>query len=42
MAKNSQFIPTIVAHISKLPGEQGTNVGENIFPEVKATKQAKR
>lgn len=42
MVKNSEFLPGIVAHISKLPGQQGVNAGEAIFPEIKATKQIKR
>lgn len=42
MVKNSEFLPTILAHISKLPGQQGIIAGENIFPEVKATKQVKK
>lgn len=42
MVKNSEFLPGILAHISKLPGQQGVNAGEAIFPEVKASKQVKR
>ena len=42
LVKNSEFVPEITAHISKLPGHTGINAGENIFPEIKATKQLKR
>jgi hypothetical protein len=32
MIKNSEFVPSIVAHFSKLPGHLGLNQGENIYP----------
>lgn len=42
MIKNSEFVPVIVAHLSPLPGHLGTAQGENIFPEIKASKSVKR
>ncbi len=42
MIQNSEFISSFVAHISQLQGQIGVNQGENIYPEIKASKTVKR
>jgi DUF1009 family protein len=42
MIKNSEFLPAIAARAAALPGHLGVNQGEQLFPEIHASKQVKR
>lgn len=42
MIKNSEFLPAICARIGTIPGHLGVLQGEQIFPEIQASKQIKK
>lgn len=42
MIKNSEFVPAIAAHFSKVQGHLGLAQGDAIYPEIQAAKALKR